>query len=77
MALLNNMPERAVELIRGEEFCGTNNLVQLESSISRPSYRELATNYVFLLPVVKMFPDRASCLNLNQLAPVVPMGSSM
>ena len=56
-AILVNLPDRASQLIRGGDLSG-GELVVLEDAIARPSYKDIAANFVWLRPVVEAYPER-------------------
>ncbi|CAJ1437970.1 unnamed protein product, partial [Effrenium voratum] len=56
-AILGNLPDRACQLIRGGDLSG-GELVVLEDAIARPSYKDIAANFVWLRPVVEAYPER-------------------
>ena len=56
-AILNALPEQAMQLILQPDFPGTNEFVKLDSALSRPGYRELRANFVLLRPVATAFPS--------------------
>ncbi|CAE7203425.1 rpsF [Symbiodinium sp. CCMP2592] len=55
--MLANIPQNAREIFEQGRF-GGGDLVVLDSLISRPGYKEIRVNYVWLRPIVQMFEDK-------------------
>jgi len=55
-AMLRAIPPKAKQIVLAGDFGGAD-LVQVNSDLHRPSFKEIAANYVFLHPLVAKFPD--------------------
>ncbi|CAL1159180.1 unnamed protein product [Cladocopium goreaui] len=55
--MLNSIPNRALSLIRSSGFMGAD-LVKTEDDVTRPSFKEIAGNYVWLKPLCHHFKSK-------------------
>ena len=61
--IIRNIPTAAMEMLTSDGFVGVSSLVRLSGPLSRPSFKELRSNFVWLKPLAQSFPDRAPALH--------------
>eukprot|EP00434_Breviolum_minutum_P043163 symbB.v1.2.038460.t1/scaffold5997.1/size21888/2 len=58
-SLLHNLPARAKALIAQKTMAHSHMvLLQDPDGVSRPTYKDIAVNFIWLKPICEVFPDR-------------------
>lgn len=55
---LELMPQKALDIVRGQRLAPGGDLVKLDFEYGRPSSKEISANYVWLRPVVERYPSK-------------------